>query len=251
VAAIGDVALQREIGILDIGLVSLAVASGATDVTTFLSIGDVFTSAMTGNTALLGVALSQGRIVPATHPLTALLGFALGASLGAAINLRKRQSNASLFDTIRLLLLMEIGCLALFGAILTSTGPPPESAVLYLLIVLSAIGMGVQGIAARQINAPGINTIVFTTTLISIVIGLSATFMRPPDARGLNPDTKRQIGMFLAYAGGAIFAGLLAGAALSVLAWVPALAVVLALGCCVKGAASLRRETGAQVPPRA
>jgi uncharacterized membrane protein YoaK (UPF0700 family) len=237
--------LQREIGILELGLASLAVASGVTDVTTFLSLGDVFTSAMTGNTALLGIALSQGRIVPATHSLSALLGFALGASLGATINLRKRQDDAAVFDIVRLLLLMEICCLALFGAILASTGPPPEGAVLYGLILLSAIGMGLQGVAARQINSPGINTIVFTTTLISIVIGLTTTFMRRSEDPDLNPDTKRQIWMFFAYAAGAIFAGLLAGSALAVLGWIPVFAVLLALGCCVKGAARLSRAAGA------
>jgi uncharacterized membrane protein YoaK (UPF0700 family) len=99
--------------------------------------------------------------------------------------------------------------------------------------------MGLQGVAARQINSPGINTIVFTTTLISIVIGLTTTFLRRPAGRDLHPDTKRQIWMFFAYAAGAICAGLLAGSALAVLGWLPMLAVLLALGCCVKEAARI------------
>jgi uncharacterized membrane protein YoaK (UPF0700 family) len=226
----------EQIAILNVGLASLAAASGMTDVTTFLSLGDVFTSAMTGNTALLGIALSQGRIVPVTHSLFALLGFALGAALGAAINLQKRKDNATVLDVVRLLLLMEICCLGVFAAILTATGPPPESGVLYGLILLSAIGMGLQGIAARQINAPGINTIVLTSTLISIVNSLTGTFMRRSEIRNLHPDTKRQIEMFLAYALGAIIAGILIGSLLSLLAWLPMLAVLAALGCCATAA---------------
>ena len=223
---------MEQIAILDVGLAALAAASGMTDVTTFLALGDVFTSAMTGNAALLGIALSQGRIVPAMHSLCALLGFAFGASLGAAITLRKGKDSAAQIGVVRLLLRMELCCLGSFAAILTFTGPPPESALLYGLILLSAIGMGLQGIAARQINAPGINTIVFTSTLISIVISLTGTFMGRSESRSLHPDTKRQIAMFLAYALGAIVAGILVGSLLSLLAWLPMLAVMAALGCC-------------------
>jgi uncharacterized membrane protein YoaK (UPF0700 family) len=222
----------ERIAILDVGLAALAMASGVTDVMTFLSLGDVFTSAMTGNTALLGIALSQGRIVSAAHSLSALLGFTLGALLAAAINLRQRENGVGALDVLRWLLLIEICCLGAFAAILTWTGPPPETVILYALILLSAIGMGLQGVAARQINSPGINTIVFTSTLISIVVSLTGTLVRRSEKSNVHPDTKRQIGMFLAYAFGAIVAGILAGPALSLLAWIPMLAVIAGLGCC-------------------
>jgi hypothetical protein len=48
----------------------------------------------------------------------------------------------------------------------------------------------------------------------------------------VHSDTKRQIGMFLAYGFGALLAGIMAGPALPVLAWIPMLAVVTALICC-------------------
>jgi uncharacterized membrane protein YoaK (UPF0700 family) len=226
------------IAILDVGLAALATASGLTDVTTFIVLGNVFTSAMTGNAALLGIALHQGSITSATHSVSALAGFACGALLGAVINFRKRRSNAGALDVVRLLLLLEIACLIMFGAILTATGPPAESAALYMLILLSAIGMGLQGVAARQINSPGINTIVFTSTFISIVISLTDRLLRRSES-GVHPDTKRQIGMFLAYGFGAIVAGILAGAALSLLAWLPMLAVVVGLVCCTAVARSM------------
>jgi uncharacterized membrane protein YoaK (UPF0700 family) len=229
----------QRIAILDVGLAALAMASGVTDVTTFLSLGDVFTSAMTGNAALLGIALSQGRIVSATHSLSALLGFTLGAALAAAINFRKRENEAGALDVVQTLLAIEVCCLAAFAAMLTMTGAPPESPALYALILLSAIGMGLQGVAARQINSPGINTIVFTSTLVSIVTSLTGTLMRRSERRRVHPDTKRQIGMFLAYAVGALVAGILVRPALSLLAWIPMLAVLAALGC----AAAARRTS--------
>ena len=222
----------EQIGIIDLALTVLALASGVTDVTAFLTLGDVFTSAMTGNTALLGIALSQGRVLSATHSFSALLGFTLGASLATAIYLRKGPNKTDNLSAIRPLLLVEIFCLGVFAVILTVVGRPMEMVALYGLILLSAIGMGVQGVAARQINSPGINTIVFTTTLVSIVISLTSALLHRSGSDGVHLNTKRQIGIFLAYGFGAVLAGLLAGPGLRVLAWVPMVAVLAALGCC-------------------
>jgi uncharacterized membrane protein YoaK (UPF0700 family) len=223
---------RGRIGILDLALTALALASGVMDVAAFLALGDVFTSAMTGNTALLGIALSQGRILSATHAGSALVGFILGASLATAISLPRASTRVDDLYVIRPLLLVEIFCLGVFAMLLTVTGQPVESASLYGLILLSAIGMGVQGVVARQINSPGINTIVFTTTLISIVMSSTGALMRRSGSTGLHLNTKRQIGIFLAYAFGAVAAGMLAGPGLRVLGWVPMLAVLAALGCC-------------------
>ena len=222
--------LRERIAIMDLGLAALAMGSGATDVTSFLTLGDVFTSAMTGNTALLGIALGQGRILAATHSFSALVGFALGASLAAVMYHRMPPSRRATVGAIRPLLLTEILCLAVFAAILTSTGAPAESVALYALILLSAIGMGIQGVVARHINSPGINTIVFTSTIISIVMSLTGTLTRRSGSGGVHPHTKRQIGMFLAYGFGALLAGILARSALAVVAWIPMLAVLAALG---------------------
>src|SRR6266700_6975786 len=141
---------MEQIEVLDLGLAALAMGSGVTDVTTFLTLGDVFTSAMTGNTALLGIALSQGRLLSAAHSFSALLGFAIGAALGATIYLGKHPNTPGNIKVIRPLLLIEIFCLGVFAAMLNLTGPPAETGILYALILLSAIGMGIQGVAARH-----------------------------------------------------------------------------------------------------
>jgi uncharacterized membrane protein YoaK (UPF0700 family) len=223
---------RARIAIIDLALTALVLASGVMDVTSFLTLGDVFTSAMTGNTALLGIALSQGRILSATHSFSALLGFMLGAWVAALIYVRRRSDQPATVEAIRPLLWTQIFCLGVFAVILTWVGRPGETIALYALILLSAIGMGIQGVAARHVNSPGINTIVFTSTLISIVLSLTDAFMRRSGTRKVHSDTKRQIGMFLAYGFGALLAGILAGPALPVLAWIPMLAVLTALACC-------------------
>jgi uncharacterized membrane protein YoaK (UPF0700 family) len=239
---IGRGSWRQRIAIFDVALAALTLGSGVTDVAAFLTLSDVFTSAMTGNTALLGIALSQGRILSATHSFSALLGFVVGASLGAATDLQSRSKRSGSVGVIRRLLLTEIFCLGVFAAILTFVGRPAESLILYGLILLSAIGMGVQGVAARRINSPSINTIVFTSTLISIVISLTATLMRRSGDNGVHSDTKRQIGMFLAYALGAVLAGMLTRPALPIVAWIPMLAVLAALGCCEAAAKAERNS---------
>ena len=60
------------------------------------------------------------------------------------------------------------------------------------------------------------------------------------ESRSVHSETKRQIWMFLAYTFGAIVAGILAGRTLALLAWIPMLAVIAALGC---RAAAARRTS--------
>ena len=53
-------------------------AAGSMDAIGFLTLGNVFTSAMSGNAILLGLALGQGRISAATHSLAAFVGYVVG-----------------------------------------------------------------------------------------------------------------------------------------------------------------------------
>src|SRR5258706_2316803 len=88
-----------------LGLALLSFASGATDVLAFIKLGHLFTSAMTGNTALLAIALGQGHLAAAGRSLTALLGFALGVALATVVNARRAQLSGPPTDPSRLLLL--------------------------------------------------------------------------------------------------------------------------------------------------
>src|SRR5215211_435816 len=71
-----------------IGIGLLSFTAGSMDAIAFLALGDVFTSAMTGNTVLLGLAIGQGQVSAALHSLAAFLGYALGVAL-AVLPLRR------------------------------------------------------------------------------------------------------------------------------------------------------------------
>ena len=109
----------------------------------------------------------------------------------------------------------------------------------YGLIALSALAMGVQGVTARQINVPQVNTIVFTTTIISVVVSLVHGLVRPP--RRVPFDTRRQIGILLVYAIGAAVAGLSIHREDGIYVWVPLVAVIAAFACYEAGWRSMAR----------
>ena len=76
--------VEERIDNSDFGLALLGFASGSMDALAFLNLRQVFPSAMTGNTALLGLALGQGNLVAASRPLVAFAGFLTAASAAAA-----------------------------------------------------------------------------------------------------------------------------------------------------------------------
>src|SRR6476659_2973521 len=63
----------------------LAAASGATDAIGYLALGNVFTSAMTGNLALLGIALAHRDGERVGRVLVSLVCYMVGAAIGARV----------------------------------------------------------------------------------------------------------------------------------------------------------------------
>ena len=87
--------------------------------------------------------------------------------------------------------------------------------------------MGVQSVAARQDNRPGVTTVVFTSTLTSIVIALTGAILRSPHRLAF--AAKRQMFMFLAYGIGALAGGFLTLHAIDAIPFLPPAAALLGL----------------------
>jgi uncharacterized membrane protein YoaK (UPF0700 family) len=178
---------------MDLALALLAAGSGAADVFAFVRLGHVFTSAMTGNTALFALALAQGHVAAAARSVVAFGGFVAGAGIGAMLGARRTA-------------FWQLG-----------VGLRPVT-------FASAAGMGLQSLLARRVDAPGITTTYFTGTLASIVHAIVGA---PPGAR-FAYATKRQLAVFTAYVLGAVAGGLGAGPVPGVAAALPALAAIMA-----------------------
>jgi uncharacterized membrane protein YoaK (UPF0700 family) len=211
-----------------LGLLWLSFASGCTDVLSFLEFGDVFTSAMTGNTALLAIAIGRGHLLAASRSLTALVGFALGVMLAVAV----RDLAGGARDpqrTLRRLLVVEIACLGACAALWSASRASLVGDVLYVVIMLSAVSMGIQGVAARVIGSTGVSTIVFTSVLISIVMSLAAALGRRASPAPPPADITTYLGAFAAYAFAGLLAGVMATYGVELLVWLPMIAVIIAL----------------------
>jgi uncharacterized membrane protein YoaK (UPF0700 family) len=209
------------------GLASLSFASGCTDVLAFLKLGNVFTSAMTGNTALLAAEIARGRLSGALHALTALLSFALGVALATKVNGSWREPLDRLSRFSRLLLLELVflaGCVALW-----SLSPDPvQGARVYAVIFLSALSMGIQAVAAHSLSSV-INTIVFTSLLVRVVASMTDALTQRKDGPAVPAEIKPSLLTFAAYGGGALLGAILADYLAGPVIWLPAAAVLLAL----------------------
>ena len=202
-----------------IGVGLLSFTAGSMDAIAFLALGDVFTSAMTGNTVLLGLAIGQGQVSAALHSLAAFLGYALGVALAV---LPLRRPARGIEQTVFLEALVLAGCAGVWAV----RGGPAGPFEVYLLIVLSALAMGLQGAVGRALQIPGIPTIVITSTLTAL-IGTLAERALSRDRRIVTPATWQQHVSFLIYLASAIGAGFAASRWLAWLPYVPLAGIVI------------------------
>ena len=138
----------------DFGLALLSFASGSIDALAFFNLDQVFPSAMTGNTALLGLALGQGHLIEASRPFIAFAGFVAGAAVASA-SVELWLHKFSISRAVCRLLALEACLLAAFALAWWFIDRPITGVGLYGLIVAASSGMGIQSVAARLVGRPG------------------------------------------------------------------------------------------------
>ena len=184
---------------IGIGLLVMSLGSGCLDVLSYHDFGEVFTSAMTGNLALLGLRLGRGDAVNAASNGAAFAGFIGGLFLGMAW-LRGSASRGRLLQA----LVVQLGLLTALAAL----WPPPGDDEQHLsLIALSALAMGMQSAVAHRIGVHAVSTTYFTGTLANIVYGLVEPKSTPTPTMAPVRRVAWPIMAFLTYLGGAAIAG--------------------------------------------
>lgn len=153
-------------------LLTLAFAAGYIDALSYLGLGRVFTANMTGNTVLLGIALAQLDGEAVARSSLALAGFLAGAAAGAWIV--ERDHSASLWPRgVTVVLWLEWLILVVFAVGWQFVGNVlPAAAATAVLIVLSALAMGVQSAAVLRLEVAGVATTYITGTLTNLVTRL-------------------------------------------------------------------------------
>jgi uncharacterized membrane protein YoaK (UPF0700 family) len=212
----------------DLRVVLLTVTSGAANAVSFLALGKVFTSVITGNLVLLGLVTATHSASEAIHSGTALGGYMAGVLAAAPLAARRPHHAGTWPAPVTITLAAELCVMAAFclGWEL-SDGHPRGGSQLTLLVLLAA-ALGMQSAAVRRLGQ--MSSTYLTSTLLGVLAGV-ATGDRP-DGLG------RSLGALAALAVGALVGGLLATRAY---AWLPVLLLV-PLGVVIVGAVSVARR---------
>ena len=199
-----------------------AFTAGAVDVLSFVQMGGILASAMTGNMALLALYTARGNWHSAIASLVCLAGFILGGA-GAAGFAYGRPAPGALAALLR----AEAVLLALFILCLAWLGAPGGHYLTYLPIIPLSAAMGVQIVIGKKLNLASVPTVVFTSTLANAVVAL-AEAARNGRIR-VSADTKRQSASLAAYFAGAFASALLAGFLAPAAPMLPLLSIATAI----------------------
>ena len=191
-------------------LMVLTFGTGIVDAVGYLALNHVFIGNMTGNVAILGMALAGADGLPVLGPLTAMLCFSFGA---AVTGLVLRKSSAVWRLPITVLLLVAGLLLCSVGALAALVDNNLTNEVRVIISSLAAVAMGIQACVARKLAVREMTTVVVTSTLTA----LSGELFLGTGHKGLlNRRSAAIVVLLLGAAFGALLAGAGAGPALIV-----------------------------------
>lgn len=171
----GDQPRQRR---RDALVVTLALTAGAVDAATFLRLGHVFSSVVTGNLVLLGIAAGRQAGALAVSGGLALAGYAAGVLLGGVLAGAAREDQPVWPAPVTRALGAELALLAGLTAGWLLTGGRPGAQARLLLLALATGAMGIQTAAVRRLGQ--MSSTYLTSTLAGLVTAL-AVRRRPED----------------------------------------------------------------------
>lgn len=207
-------------------------AAGSVDAIAYMA-AHVFTANMTGNAVLMGISIGQGKSGAILNSLVALVVFIGGIVLGAVLA-GESGDKARTLTAVRREILVECGVLVLFAATFLLPLPRDHKAVVLLLIIFSALAMGLQSAAVKRLHLPGIATTYITGTITSLFIGLThhlaprarlARTEHPGIAPTWNPSLRLQAEVFVAYSIAALISAFLYVRWPSAVAWLPLVSI--------------------------
>ena len=196
--------------------IALTFISGAMDVASFTRLGDVFTSVMTGNIVLLGLAVARGSLTLASHTAVSIAGYVAGVAAGtwvaygAKVTARAAKAKtggdegraSGLPADVRWALLAELILLAGFTVGWEATGTRPAGWAQFCVLATAAAAMGVQASTVRYMGLSEVSTTYLTGTLT----GLVSSLVSPGED---TPHGLRRFGVLIGLAAGASLSGLL------------------------------------------
>ncbi|HEX4224933.1 MAG TPA: YoaK family protein [Pseudonocardiaceae bacterium] len=148
-------------------LVALAAGSGATDAFSFVALGHVFTSVITGNLVLVGVSIGALSFTDVLDIAIAVACYLL-ATAAAARFLHDRVPADTVWTTALTRMLVAEAVVQAVVLALWVVAP-----IRLLLIGLCAVAMGAQSATVRAVPGTGLSTTYLTGTLTALVASLA------------------------------------------------------------------------------
>jgi uncharacterized membrane protein YoaK (UPF0700 family) len=145
--------------------VSLTLVTGLVDAFSYLVLGHVFVANMTGNVVLLGFALVGAPGFSIKASLVAIASFVAGSMAGGRIGSHFGDHRGRLLG---LGAAVQCGFLATGMTLAALSTTPIATGYHYSLIVVLAVGMGIQNATARKLTVPDLTTTVLTLTITGI-----------------------------------------------------------------------------------
>ena len=196
--------------ILTMIAIALTFGSGATDVASFTRLGGVFTSVMTGNIVLWGLATARGSLSLASHTAVSIAGYIAGVAGGTWVAHGAKTASADQDGVLPVhviwVLLAELTLLAGFTVGWEVSGAAPAGWVQFALLATLAAAMGMQSSAVKDMGLTEVSTTYLTGTLTGLVSSLVSPGQDTP--HGL-----RRFGVLIGLVAGASLCGLLVATA--------------------------------------
>lgn len=202
-------------------VVVLTLTTGAVDAVTFLRLGKVFSSVITGNLALLGVSAGQHDATLALNGGLALAGYGAGVLLGTPLARVPQRGQPPWPTRVTVTLSAELALLAAFSVLWLVSGAHRGTPARLALLMIAAAAMGMQSTAVRRLGQMS------TTYLTSTLTGVLRAFalIRVPS------EWPRSTGVLAAMVTGTVLGAL---AAAESPGWVPAAVLIplaTVIGC--------------------
>lgn len=188
---------NRDEQILNSSLLLLTFVTGLVDAASFLGLCHIFTANMTGNVVFMAFAAAGVAELSFVRSATALAAALLGSALAGHLDTRLfwRRRNEWLAFTF----VLEAVLLTLSAASATSSVHAVVGAdcATYMVIVLTAVTMGLRNGTIRRLGVPDLTTTVLTLTVAGL--GFDSAL-----AGGRSLRWKRRLGSLVSMFGGAL-----------------------------------------------
>lgn len=158
----------------DGAVIRLAMLSGATDAVGFLALGSAFTSVMTGNMVLVGLAAGTRDASALGLIATAIAAYVVGVAAGTRLAGQPHPDDGVWPPAVTRALGLELALLTTYAVIWWSLGSDPARGWFAPLLALCAAALGVQSSAILRFGVNGLSTTYLTGTLTSVIVRLAS-----------------------------------------------------------------------------